>query len=172
MEKSRKEEIKNWLETGVSETDLERTLRQKKESEEDEKVENLITYGENRTDEELLDIDSLKKVTKELLDRFYELKQLEMVTPKRKNKNSINILLKLVTSTLDEIKSMQDEFDIDIEQVRKDLDKINLQYERIRNYKETKLKETNKQRAERKRSQTRPSEKYEGSWLTPRDKDY
>ena len=73
MNEIKKEEMKNWLETGIRETNEKRLAREKKSLENFEKKENLIKHGKNMTDMEIINVANLKKIYSQLLTRLVEI---------------------------------------------------------------------------------------------------
>tara|TARA_B100001939_G_C16618460_1_gene478172 strand:- start:61 stop:582 length:522 start_codon:yes stop_codon:yes gene_type:complete len=173
MDENKKEKMKNWLETGNRETDKERLSREKQSVENLERQENLIKHGKNMTDMEIIQEASLKKIVNEFLNRLAEIEQLKTTSTDRKFLRLLRKLKKLVELTLDEIQREQNNLRIDKDELSKKLDFFNLEFEKIKNYKETKLKETNKERSVREKriEDAAPYRQY-GAPLTPRDKDY
>ena len=173
MDKNKKEKIKNWLETGIRETDKERLIREKQSVENEERRENLIKYGKNMTDMEIIHEDSLKKIVNEFLNRLAEIEQLKTTSTDKKFLRLLKKLKKLIELTLDEIQGEQTNLRINKDELSKKLEFFNLEFERIKNYKQTKLKETNKERiAREKRIEDAAPYRQYGAPLTPRDKDY
>ena len=78
MDKNKKEKMKNWLETGIRETDNERLIREKKSIEDIEKRENFIKHGKSMTDLEIINEANLKDITKKLLERLIEFEQIKL----------------------------------------------------------------------------------------------
>ena len=173
MDKNKKEEMKNWLETNISETDKQRIIRQKKVNNKVEEFQNLIKFGKKRTDLELIADNNLQQLVKDLLNRYYELEHFKKKAPNSAIKKSAKVLSKLVKKTLNEIMNSQNDFNIDFVIVKKKLDEFNLEFERLNNWSETKLKETNQERIERERriDSAAPFRQW-GEVLTPRDKDW
>jgi len=173
MDKNKKEKMKNWLETGIRETDKERLIREKQSVENEERRENLIKYGKNMTDMEIIHEDSLKKVVNEFLNRLAEIEQLKTTSTDKKFLRLLKKLKKLIQLTLDEIQGEQTNLRINKDELSKKLEFFNLEFEKIKNYKQTKLKETNKERiAREKRIEDAAPYRQYGAPLTPRDKDY
>ena len=173
MDKNKKEKMKNWLETGIRETDKERLIREKQSVENEERRENLIKYGKNMTDMEIIHEDSLKKIVNEFLNRLAEIEQLKTASTDRKFLRLLRKLKKLIELTLDEIQGEQTNLRINKDELSKKLEFFNLEFEKIKNYKQTKLKETNKERiAREKRIEDAAPYRQYGAPLTPRDKDY
>ena len=173
MDENKKEKMKNWLETGIRETDKERLIREKQSVENLERQENLIKHGKNMTDMEIIQEASLKKIVNEFLNRLAEIEQLKTTSTDRKFLRLLRKLKKLVELTLDEIQREQNNLRIDKDELIKKLEFFNLEFEKIKNYKETNLKETNKQRSAREKriQDAAPYRQYDVP-LTPRDKDY
>ena len=173
MDENKKEKMKNWLETGIRETDKERLIREKQSVENEERRENLIKYGKNMTDMEIIHEDSLKKVVNEFLNRLAEIEQLKTTSTDKKFLRLLKKLKKLIQLTLDEIQGEQTNLRINKDELSKKLEFFNLEFEKIKNYKQTKLKETNKERIAREKriEDAAPYRQYEAP-LTPRDKDY
>ena len=173
MDENKKEKMKNWLETGIRETDKERLIREKQSVENLERQENLIKHGKNMTDMEIIQEASLKKIVNEFLNRLAEIEQLKTASTDRKFLRLLRKLKKLVELTLDEIQREQNNLRIDKDELSKKLEFFNLEFEKIKNYKDTNLKETNKERIARERriKDAAPYRQY-GAPLTPRDKDY
>ncbi len=173
MDENKKEKMKNWLETGIRETDKERLIREKQSVENFERQENLIKHGKNMTDMEIIQEASLKKIVKEFLNRLAEIEQLKTTSTDRKFLRLLRKLKKLIELTLDEIQREQNNLRIDKDELIKKLEFFNLEFEKIKNYKETNLKETNKQRSAREKriQDAAPYRQYDAP-LTPRDKDY
>ncbi len=73
MNEIKKEEMKNWLETGIRETNEKRLAREKKSLENFEKKENFIKHGKNMTDMEIINVANLKKIYSQLLTRLVEI---------------------------------------------------------------------------------------------------
>ena len=173
MDENKKEKMKNWLETGIRETDKERLIREKQSVENFERQENLIKHGKNMTDMEIIQEASLKKIVNEFLNRLAEIEQLKTTSTDRKFLRLLRKLKKLVELTLDEIQGDQIDLRIDKDEISKKLEFFNLEFEKIKNYKDTNLKETNKERiAREKRIQDAAPYRPYGAPLTPRDKDY
>ena len=173
MDKNKKEKMKNWLETGIRETDKERLIREKQSVENEERRENLIKYGKNMTDMEIIHEDSLKKIVNEFLNRLAEIEQLKTTSKDKKFLRLLKKLKKLIQLTLDEIQGEQTNLRINKDELSKKLEFFNLEFEKIKNYKQTKLKETNKERiAREKRIEDAAPYRQYGAPLTPRDKDY
>ena len=173
MDENKKEKMKNWLETGIRETDKERLIREKQSVENLERQENLIKHGKNMTDMEIIQEASLKKIVNELLNRLAEIEQLKTTSTDRKFLRLLRKLKKLVELTLDEIQGGQIDLRIDKDELSKKLEFFNLEFEKIKNYKDTNLKETNKERiAREKRIEDAAPYRPYGAPLTPRDKDY
>ena len=173
MDENKKEKMKNWLETGIRETDKERLIREKQSVENEERRENLIKYGKNMTDMEIIHEDSLKKVVNEFLNRLAEIEQLKTTSTDKKFLRLLKKLKKLIQLTLDEIQGEQTNLRINKDELSKKLEFFNLEFEKIKNYKQTKLKETNKERiAREKRIEDAAPYRQYGAPLTPRDKDY
>ena len=173
MDKNKKEKMKNWLETGIRETDKERLIREKQSVENEERRENLIKYGKNMTDMEIIHEDSLKKVVNEFLNRLAEIEQLKTTSTDKKFLRLLKKLKKLIQLTLDEIQREQNNLRINKDELSKKLEFFNLEFEKIKNYKDTNLKETNKERiAREKRIEDAAPYRQYGAPLTPRDKDY
>ena len=173
MDKNKKEKMKNWLETGIRETDKERLIREKQSVENEERRENLIKYGKNMTDMEIIHEDSLKKIVNEFLNRLAEIEQLKTTSKDKKFLRLLKKLKKLIQLTLDEIQREQNNLRIDKDELSKKLEFFNLEFEKIKNYKDTNLKETNKERiAREKRIEDAAPYRPYGAPLTPRDKDY
>ncbi len=173
MDKNKKEKMKNWLETGIRETDKERLIREKQSVENEERRENLIKYGKNMTDMEIIHEDSLKKIVNEFLNRLAEIEQLKTTSTDKKFLRLLKKLKKLIQLTLDEIQGEQTNLRINKDELSKKLEFFNLEFEKIKNYKQTKLKETNKERiAREKRIEDAAPYRQYGAPLTPRDKDY
>ena len=103
MDENKKEKMKNWLETGIRETDKERLIREKQSVENFERHENLIKHGKNMTDMEIIQEASLKKIVNEFLNRLAEIEQLKTTSTDRKFLRLLRKLKKLVELTLDEI---------------------------------------------------------------------
>jgi len=173
MDKNKKEKMKNWLETGIRETDKERLYREKQSVENEERQENLINHGKNMTDMEMIHEASLKKILKEFLNRLAEIEQLKTTSTDKKFLRLLRKLKKLIELTLDEIQKEQNNLRIDKDELSKKLEFFNLEFEKIKNYKDTNLKETNKERIAREKriEDAAPYRQYEPP-LTPRDKDY
>ena len=173
MDDNKKEKMKNWLETGNRETDKERLSREKQSVENYERQENLIKHGKNMTDMEIIHEASLKKIVNEFLNRLAEIEQLKTTSTDRKFLRLLRKLKKLIELTLDEIQREENNLRIDKDELSKKLEFFNLEFEKIKNYKETKLKETNKERIAREKriEDAGPYRQYEAP-LTPRDKDY
>ena len=173
MDENKKEKMKNWLETGIRETDKERLIRKKQSVENLERQENLIKHGKNMTDMEIIQEASLKKIVNEFLNRLAEIEQLKTTSTDRKFLRLLRKLKKLVELTLDEIQGDQIDLRIDKDELSKKLEFFNLEFEKIKNYKDTNLKETNKERiAREKRIEDAAPYRPYGAPLTPRDKDY
>ena len=173
MDENKKEKMKNWLETGIRETDKERLIREKQSVENEERRENLIKYGKNMTDMEIIHEDSLKKIVNEFLNRLAEIEQLKTTSTDKKFLRLLKKLKKLIQLTLDEIQGEQTNLRINKDELSKKLEFFNLEFEKIKNYKQTKLKETNKERiAREKRIEDAAPYRQYGAPLTPRDKDY
>ena len=173
MDENKKEKMKNWLETGIRETDKERLIREKQSVENLERQENLVKHGKNMTDMEIIQEASLKKIVNEFLNRLAEIEQLKTTSTDRKFLRLLRKLKKLVELTLDEIQGDQIDLRIDKDEISKKLEFFNLEFEKIKNYKDTNLKETNKERiAREKRIQDAAPYRPYGAPLTPRDKDY
>jgi len=173
MDENKKEKMKNWLETGIRETDKERLIREKQSVENFERHENLIKHGKNMTDMEIIQEASLKKIVNEFLNRLAEIEQLKTTSTDRKFLRLLRKLKKLVELTLDEIQKEQNNLRIDKDELCKKLEFFNLEFEKIKNYKDTNLKETNKERiAREKRIEDAAPYRPYGAPLTPRDKDY
>ena len=173
MDENKKEKMKNWLETGISETNKERLIREKQSVENEERRENLIKYGKNMTDMEIIHEDSLKKIVNEFLNRLAEIEQLKTTSTDKKFLRLLKKLKKLIQLTLDEIQGEQTNLRINKDELSKKLEFFNLEFEKIKNYKQTKLKETNKERiAREKRIEDATPYRQYGAPLTPRDKDY
>ena len=96
MDENKKEEMKNWLETNISETDEQRIIREKKVNDKLEEFQNLIKFGKRRTDLELITDNNLKQSVKDLLNRFYELEKFKDKTIDRKIRKSAKVLSKLI----------------------------------------------------------------------------
>ena len=173
MDKNKKEEMKNWLETNISETDEQRIIREKKVNDKLEEFQNLIKFGKRRTDLELITDNNLKKSVKDLLNRFYELEKFKDKTIDGKIRKSAKVLSKLIKKTLDEIINRENDLNIDFVIVKKKIQEFNLEFERLNNWSETKLKETNQERKKRE-SEIESAAPYRqwGTPLTPRDKDW
>ena len=173
MDENKKEKMKNWLETGIRETDKERLSREKQSVENLERQENLIKHGKNMTDMEIIQEASLKKIVNEFLNRLAEIEQLKTTSTDRKFLRLLRKLKKLVELTLDEIQREQNNLRIDKDELSKKLEFFNLEFEKIKNYKDTNLKETNKERSAREKriEDAAPYRQY-GAPLTRRDKDY
>jgi len=173
MDKNKKEKMKNWLETGIRETDKERFSREKKSVENEERQKNLIKHGKNMTDMEIIQEASLKEIVNEFLNRLVEIEQLKATSTDRKFLRLLKNLKKLIESTLDEIQSEQTNLRINKKELSKKLEFFNLEFEKINNYKDTKIKETNQERSAREKRivEAAPYRQYEAP-LTPRDKDY
>lgn len=173
MDKNKKEKMKNWLETGIRETDKERLYREKQSVENEERQENLINHGKNMTDMEIIHEASLKKILKEFLNRLAEIEQLKTTSTDKKFLRLLKQLKKIIQQTLDEIQAEQINLRINKDELSEKLKFFNLEFEKIKNYKETKLKETNKERIAREKriEDAAPYRQYEAP-LTPRDKDY
>ena len=173
MNEIKKEEMKNWLETGIRETNDERLTRTKKALESFDRKENLIKHGKNMTDMEIIQEASLKKIVNEFLNRLAEIEQLKTASTDRKFLRLLRKLKKLIEITLDEIQREQNNLRIDKDELSKKLEFFNLELEKIKNYKDTNLKETNKERiAREKRIEDAAPYRQYGAPLTPRDKDY
>jgi hypothetical protein len=173
MGENKKEEMKNWLETGIRETNDERLARTKKALESFERKENLIKHGKNMTDMEIINEANLKKILSEFISRLVEIEQLKASSKDRKFILSLEKLTQLIEQTLEEIQSEQKSLRIDTEKLLKKLDFFNLELERINNFKDTKIKETNKERDDReKRVADEAPYRQWSAPLTPRDKDY
>ena len=173
MGENKKEEMKNWLETGIRETNDERLTRTKKALESFDRKENLIKHGKNMTDMEIIQEASLKKIVNEFLNRLAEIEQLKTASTDRKFLRLLRKLKKLIEITLDEIQREQNNLRIDKDELSKKLEFFNLELEKIKNYKDTNLKETNKERiAREKRIEDAAPYRQYGAPLTPRDKDY
>ena len=173
MNEIKKEEMKNWLETGIRETNEKRLAREKKSLENFEKKENLIKHGKNMTDMEIINVANLKKIYSELLTRLVEIEQLKANSKDRKFILLLDEHTKLIEITLVEIDGEQNDLRLDTDKLLKKLDYINLEFEKIKNFKDTNIKETNKDRATREK--TVADEAPYRQWsppLTPRDKDY
>ena len=151
MDENKKEKMKNWLETGIRETDKERLIREKQSVENLERQENLIKHGKNMTDMEIIQEASLKKIVNEFLNRLAEIEQLKTTSTDRKFLRLLRKLKKLVELTLDEIQREQNNLRIDKDELSKKLEFFNLEFEKIKNYKDTNLKETNKERIAREK---------------------
>ena len=151
MDKNKKEKMRNWLETGVHETNKERLIREKNSIENLERKENLIKHGKNMTDMEIINETNVKKIINEFLDRLAEAEQLKTTSKDRKFIRLLKKLKKLIEITLDEILDEQNSLRIDNYELTKKIEFINLEFERIKNYKDTKIKETNKDRAAREK---------------------
>ncbi|MEL0103777.1 MAG: hypothetical protein VW954_06915 [Alphaproteobacteria bacterium] len=173
MDKNKKEKLKNWLETGIRETDKERLYREKQSVENEERQENLINHGKNMTDMEIIHEASLKKILKEFLNRLAEIEQLKTTSTDKKFLRLLKKQKKIIQQTLDEIQAEQINLRINKDELSEKLKFFNLEFEKIKNYKETKLKETNKERIAREKriEDAAPYRQYEAP-LTPRDKDY
>ena len=173
MDENKKEEMKNWLETNISETDEQRIIREKKVNDKLEEFQNLIKFGKKRTDLELITDNNLKQSVKDLLNRFYELEKFKDKTIDRKIRKSAKVLSKLIKKTLDEIINRENELNIDFVIVKKKIQEFNLEFERLNNWSETKLKETNQERKKRE-SEIESAAPYRqwGAPLSPRDKDW
>jgi len=173
LDKNKKEKMRNWLETGIRETDKERLIREKQSVENEERQENLIKHGKNMTDMEIIHEASLKKIVNEFLNRLAEIEQLKTTSTDRKFLRLLKKLKKLIQQTLDEIQAEQTNLKINKDELSEKLKFFNLEFEKIKNYKETKLKETNKERIAREKriEDAGPYRQYEAP-LTPRDKDY
>lgn len=172
MDKNKRERLKNWLESGISESDSEKKDRNKKQLEAEEKLANLIRYGKNKTDFELIDFNNLENVMHELLNRLFELKQIEKKEISKEKIKLVNRLIILVGETIDYLSNIQDEYDINFKLVNKKIELFNIEFEKFYNFRETGLKESNKERQEREhRIKSAPSKNYSAP-LTPRDKDY
>ena len=173
MDENKKEKMKNWLETGIRETDKERLIRKKQSVENYERHENLIKHGKNMTDMEIIQEASLKKIVNEFLNRLVEIEQLKTTSTDRKFLRLLRKLKKFIELTLDEIQGEQVDLRIDKDELSKKLEFFNLEFEKIKNYKDTNLKETNKERIDREKriEDAAPYRQY-GAPLTPRDKDY
>lgn len=173
MDENKKEEMKNWLETNISETDEQRIIREKKVNDKLEEFQNLIKFGKRRTDLELITDNNLKQSVKDLLNRFYELEKFKDKTIDRKIRKSAKVLSKLIKKTLDEIINRENDLNIDFVIVKKKIQEFNLEFERLNNWSETKLKETNQERKKRE-SEIESAAPYRqwGVPLTPRDKDW
>ena len=173
MDKNKKEKMKNWLETGVSETNKERLTREKNDVERFEKEENLINHGKNMTDMEIIHEANFKKIINEFFDRLAEIEQLKNSSTDRKFIRLLRRLKKLIELTLDEIQGEQISLRIDKDALSEKLEFFNLEFEKIKNYKDTNLKETNKERSAREKriEDAAPYRQY-GAPLTRRDKDY
>ena len=173
MDENKKEKMKNWLETGIRETDKERLIREKQSVENLERHENLIKHGKNMTDMEIIQEDSLKKIVNEFLNRLAEIEQLKTTSKDKKFLRLLKKLKKLIQLTLDEIQREQNNLRINKDELSKKLEFFNLEFEKIKNYKDTNLKETNKERiAREKRIEDAAPYRQYGAPLTPRDKDY
>ena len=146
MDENKKEKMKNWLETGIRETDKERLIREKQSVENYERHENLIKHGKNMTDMEIIQEASLKKIVNEFLNRLVEIEQLKTTSTDRKFLRLLKKLKRLIELTLDEIQGEQTNLRINKDELSKKLEFFNLEFEKIKNYKETKIKETNKER--------------------------
>ncbi len=173
MDKNKKEEMKNWLETNISETDEQRIIREKKVNDKLEEFQNLIKFGKKRTDLELITDNNLKQSVADLLNRFYELEKFKDKTIDRKIRKSAKVLSKLIKKTLDEIINGENDLNIDFVIVKKKIQEFNLEFERLNNWSETKLKETNQERKKRE-SEIESAAPYR-QWvapLSPRDKDW
>lgn len=172
MDNNQRERLKNWLESGISESDAEKKDRNKKQLEAEEKLANLIRYGKNKTDFELIDINNLENVMHELLNRLIELKQIEKKEISKEKIKLVNRLIVLVGETIDYLSNIQDDLDIDFKLVNKKIELFNIEFEKFYNFRQTGLKESNKERQEREhRIKSAPSKNYSAP-LTPRDKDY
>ena len=173
MDENKKEKMKNWLATGNRETDKERLIREKQSVENYERQENLIKHGKNMTDMEIIQEASLKKIVNEFLNRLAEIEQLKTTSTDKKFLRLLKKLKKLIQLTLDEIQGEQTNLRINKDELSKKLEFFNLEFEKIKNYKQTKLKETNKERiAREKRIEDAAPYRQYGAPLTPRDKDY
>ena len=151
MDENKKEKMKNWLETGIRETDKERLIREKQSVENLERQENLVKHGKNMTDMEIIQEASLKKIVNEFLNRLAEIEQLKTASTDRKFLRLLRKLKKLIAITLDEIQREQNNLRIDKDELSKKLEFFNLELEKIKNYKDTNLKETNKERIAREK---------------------
>ena len=151
MDENKKEKMKNWLETGIRETDKERLIREKQSVENLERQENLVKHGKNMTDMEIIQEASLKKIVNEFLNRLAEIEQLKTASTDRKFLRLLRKLKKLIEITLDEIQREQNNLRIDKDELSKKLEFFNLELEKIKNYKDTNLKETNKERIAREK---------------------
>ena len=147
--------MKNWLETGIRETDKERLIREKQSVENLERQENLIKPGKNMTDMEIIQEASLKKIVNEFLNRLAEIEQLKTASTDRKFLRLLRKLKKLIELTLDEIQGEQNQLKNQQNELSKKLDFFNLEFEKIKNYKDTNLKETNKERSVREKTNSR-----------------
>lgn len=149
MDKNKKEKMKNWLETGIRETDNERLIREKKSMEDLEKRENFIKHGKSMTDLEIINEANLKDITKKLLERLIEFDQIKLTSKDNETTTLIKKYKKLIQTTLNEIKCENRNLIIDYEEFRKKLDFFNLEFQRINNFKDTNIKETDHERNER-----------------------
>ena len=134
MDENKKEKMKNWLETGISETNKERLIREKQSVENLERQENLIKHGKNMTDMEIIQEDSLKKIVNEFLNRLAEIEQLKTTSKDKKFLRLLKKLKKLIQLTLDEIQREQNNLRINKDELSKKLEFFNLEFEKIKNY--------------------------------------
>ena len=74
------------------------------------------------------------------------MKNLRTKTIDRKIRKSAKVLSKLIKKTLDEIINRENDLNIDFVIVKKKIQEFNLEFERLNNWSETKLKETNQER--------------------------
>ena len=151
MDKNKKEKMKNWLETGIRETDNERLIREKKSMEDLEKRENFIKHGKSMTDLEIINEANLKDITKKLLERLIEFDQIKLTSKDNETAPLIKKYKKLIETTLNEINCENSNLIIDFEEFRNKLDFFNLEFQRINNFKDTNLKETDHERNEREK---------------------
>tara|TARA_B100000989_G_C19431158_1_gene423111 strand:+ start:414 stop:935 length:522 start_codon:yes stop_codon:yes gene_type:complete len=173
MDKNKKEKMRNWLETGMQETNKERLTREKNDVERSEREENLINHGKNMTDLEIINDANLKKIINEFFNRLAEIEQLKNSSTNKKFLRLLKKFKKLIELTLDEIQGEQINLIIDKNELSKKLEFFDLEFEKIKNYKDTNLKETNKERSAREKriEDASPYRQY-GAPLNPRDKDY
>lgn len=173
MNEIKKEEMKNWLETGIRETNVKRLAREKKSIENFEKKENLIKHGKNMTDMEIINLANLKNISNELLTRLVEIEQLKTSSKDKKFILLLEKLTILIEITLDELHGEQNSLRLDADKLLKKLDYFNLEFEKIKNFKDTNIKETNKDRSAREKriADAAPYRQW-STPLTPRDKDY
>ena len=134
MDENKKEKMKNWLETGISETNKERLIREKQSVENLERQENLVKHGKNMTDMEIIQEASLKKIVNEFLNRLAEIEQLKTTSKDKKFLRLLKKLKKLIQLTLDEIQREQNNLRINKDELSKKLEFFNLEFEKIKNY--------------------------------------